>query len=126
MSGVWREYKRCGEVHAERLTAPVEWTVSSGATLRAEPGDWRVWEGDPLAFWTVKDSSFRNTYEQINCDRYRRVGTVQVRESVPGRKLRTQEGIDVEVEGYYIVRDNSGAEWQVSPARLATTVRRAE
>lgn len=118
---MWRRFARKGEVTAERLDAAVAWvSASSGETLRAGAGDWKLWDDDPAEFWTIKDDAFRSSYVPVGDGRYRRTGEVEIRESIAGETLLTLEGSDVEQEGHFVVRDAAGAQWQITPSKLET------
>lgn len=105
-------YRRRGEVRARRLGEPVEWQTASGETLRGNKDDWWV-EGPDGAIRTVAEVEFPRLYEQVDGDRYRRVGTVRARRATVEEVIDTLEGRATAEQGMWVVTDDSGNSWPV-------------
>jgi hypothetical protein len=113
----WRRLARSGEVTAVRSDAPWSWRTGTGEWLNAAAGDWRVREGE--AEWSVADSIFGQTYEQVAGDRWRRIGEVDGRPAVAGEIVRSLEGAQTARAGDWVLRGGAGEEWIVSAEHLA-------
>jgi hypothetical protein len=108
---VWQPFTRVGTVTAEQRSAPWTWTSRSGETMRANAGDWAVWEdGDS---WSVRDDIFQVTYEHIGGRQWRRHGAVLARPAQPGETLDTLEGPATATDGDWVVRGAEGEQWPV-------------
>ncbi len=108
----WQQFRRTGEVVAQRRDQPWSWTTSSGHTLRAAAGDWFVDDGLGGEH-SVRDDIFRATHEHIGGDRWRRTGTVDARPARAGEVVDTLEGPATAVEGDWVVRGDAGECWPV-------------
>ncbi len=62
---------------------------------------------------------FEASHQRIDGDRWRRVGTVQVRAAREGERITTLEGELVADAGEWVVRGDLGEEWIISAERLA-------
>lgn len=111
-NGGGMEFKRKGEVEAELLDVAWEWKAENGASMRAEPGDWRVRDGSGRS-WSVKPEEFAATYANIEGNRWSRMGTVRARLGVVGEKIATLEGPIVVTSHSWVVQSDSGARWIV-------------
>ncbi len=108
---VWQPFTRVGTVTAEQRSTPWTWTSRSGDTMRANAGDWAVWEdGDS---WSVRDGIFQTGYEHVGERQWRRHGEVLARCAQPGETIDTLEGPATAVDGDWVVRGADGEEWPV-------------
>ncbi len=116
-------FERVGVVSAERLAAPLRWTLPSGERLLGDAGDWRVIDSaDNLR--TVTDSEFRSSHAQLDDGRWRRVGIFRawpVREAVV---IRTKEGNATASPGDWVVEGPGGERWPVSDKQFRATYQR--
>jgi hypothetical protein len=108
-----RDFRRAGEVRAERLTAGRSWTHSSGGQLAGACGDWKVTD-DSGHEWTVRDQEFRATHEPLDGDRWRRSGMVRAWRVNEVTVLRTIEGKAMARPGDWIVQGPRGERWPVT------------
>jgi hypothetical protein len=111
---VWRPFTRVGPVTAEQRSAPWTWTSRSGHIMQANPGDWQVEAGGQT--WSVRDNIFRNSYEHVDGNQWRRCGDVLARPAQPGETIETLEGPATASDGDWVVRGADGEQWPV-PAR---------
>lgn len=108
---VWQPFTRVGTVTAEQRSEPWTWTSRAGDTMRADAGDWAVWEdGDS---WSVRDGIFQATYEYVDGSQWRRRGEVLARPARPGETLDTLEGPATAADGDWVVRGADGEQWPV-------------
>ncbi|OBA64779.1 hypothetical protein A5647_25265 [Mycobacterium sp. 1100029.7] len=114
---LWQTFTRVGAVTAEQRSAPWTWTSDSGATMRADAGDWAIHEDGKV--WSVRDDIFRDTYEPAGDGQWQRKGKVQARPAYPGETVNTLEGPTTAAEGDWVVRGTSGEQWPVPGAEFA-------
>jgi hypothetical protein len=109
----WRTYLRTGEVTAEVVPQAWSWTTASGDVLHARAGDVRVTsdEGDT---WSVDPEIFAKTYERVEGNRWRRVGTVEAQPAEYGELVLSLEGPQTAQAGDWIVRGSGGELWTMS------------
>jgi Trk K+ transport system NAD-binding subunit len=117
-------YERIGLVRARKLQSRRTWTRRSGDRLTGNPGDWRVLDewGDER---TVRETEFLVSYEHVDGERWRRVGTYlawQVREP---QVLRTIEGRAMAQSGDWVVEGYGGERWPVTDDQFRRTYRPA-
>jgi Trk K+ transport system NAD-binding subunit len=107
------EFRRVGEVLAERLMASQTWRRQSGDQLTGAAGDWSVVDdaGDER---TIRDLEFRASHEQLSGNRWRRTGYVRAWRVSEAVALRTMEGRAVAQPGDWIVQGPRGERWPVS------------
>jgi hypothetical protein len=115
-------FERVGVVTAERLTAPLRWTVPSGEQMRGEVGDWRVTD-DGVNLRTVTDSEFRSSHIRLDDGRWRRVGTVRAWQVPDAVVVRTKEGNAVARPGDWVVEGPGGERWPVGHQQFSETYR---
>jgi len=108
-----RDFRRIGEVRAERLTADQSWTHSSGDQLTGACGDWKVID-DNGHERTVRDQEFRATHELLDGDRWRRTSAVRAWRVSEITVLRTIEGKAMARPGDWIVQGPRGERWPVT------------
>jgi hypothetical protein len=114
----WRSIRRRGVVFARRRDEAWTWGTHDGQTLRGAAGDWEVF--DPRGHThSVAAAVFEASHKRIDGDRWRRVGTVQVRPAREGERIVTLEGDLVANAGEWVVRGDLGEEWIISAERLA-------
>jgi hypothetical protein len=110
-------YRRRGEVRAERLRQAQAWTAPGGAVMEAQPGDWRVRDGEGTER-TVRDAQFRASHERVGGQRWVRTGEVRAwRVSEPTTVL-TLEGPATAVAGDWIVQGAGGERWPVPASQF--------
>lgn len=115
---VWRRVRRRGVVFARKRDEDWTWTTHDGQTLHGAAGDWEVF--DPRGHsHSVAPGIFETSHERIDGDRWRRVGTVEVRRAREGERVATLEGQLVASAGDWVVRGDQGEHWIISPERLA-------
>src|ERR1700758_3121522 len=66
--------------------------------------------------WSVRDNIFRNSYEHVDGNQWRRCGDVLARPAQPGETIETLEGPATASDGDWVVRGADGEQWPV-PAR---------
>ena len=76
-------FRRSGTVTAERLEAPWTWRTKTGASMAAQPGDWRISDGDGGSVWSITDADFRRTYAHVDGATYERQGAGWARPTSP-------------------------------------------
>ena len=113
----WVRFQRRGEVTAVRRDEPWSWTTSDGHTMRGQAGDWEV-TGDDGAARSVDAAIFEQTHEQVDGDRWRRVGEVRGRQAYPGEVVHSLEGDLTAGLGQWVLRGVAGEEWLVSTEHL--------
>ena len=113
----WVRFQRRGEVTAVRRDEPWNWTTSDGHTMRGQAGDWEV-TGDDGAARSVDAAIFEQTHEQVDGDRWRRVGEVRGRQAYPGEVVHSLEGDLTAGLGQWVLRGVAGEEWLVSTEHL--------
>ena len=114
----WVSVRRKGSVNAIRLTEPYSWQGPNGDEMAAVAGDWRLDDtcGDT---WSIADREFRESYEHIEADTWRRTGEVLARPGVSGETLQTLEGPGTVAEGDWVVMGRRGVVWSVSAEHFA-------
>jgi hypothetical protein len=107
---------RTGEVHAEKLPEARSWTTARGDELTAEAGDWWVRSTDPKKpdGRSVKPEAFERSYELIEGDRYRRIGSVHARQVLARELVQTAEGVATAEPHDWVITDANGAQWPVT------------
>jgi hypothetical protein len=109
---LWERYCRTGIVTAEQRNEAWTWTSGSGNTMHAHAGDWAV--ADPAGnSWSVRADIFRETYQHIGENRWRRKGFVLARPARGGEIIDTLEGPATAADGDWIVRGENGEQWPV-------------
>lgn len=108
-----RDFRRIGEVRAERLRSDRAWTHVSGGRLTGASGDWRVVDEGGVER-TIRDQEFRATHERLDGDRWRRTGTVRAWRVNEVTVLRTIEGKAVARPDDWIVQGPGGERWPVT------------
>lgn len=121
----WQRFERAGEVIAEQICEPWNWTAESGDVMSAEPGDWKLRRGDDGAPWSVRDDIFRSSYTHVTGNRWRRMGTVAARPAVDGEVIDTLEGPVTASAGDWVVRGDAGEQWPVGAAQFLERYRPA-
>ncbi len=121
----WVRFRRRGEVTAVRRDEPWTWTTSDGTAMRGQAGDWEV-TGDEGAARSVDAAIFDQTHEQIEGDRWRRVGEVRGRQARPGEVVHSLEGDQTARLGQWVLRGVAGEEWLVSTEHLESTYERVD
>jgi hypothetical protein len=117
-AATWRTVRRRGVVFARPRDEAWTWTTHDGQTLSGAAGDWEVF--DPRGHThSVAAAVFEASHKRIDGDRWRRVGTVQVRAAREGERIVTLEGELVANAGEWVVRGDLGDEWIISAERLA-------
>lgn len=106
-------FRRLGQVRAERLTRPLEWTTAHGDMLHGEVGDWIVTALDGSNERTVKPAAFEKTYEPVGDGIYRRTGVVRAYQVDASTAVATLEGEARAEVGDWIVTDDQGNSWPV-------------
>ena len=119
----WEDYVRKGEVRAEQLDAPKQWSTNQGDLMQANAGDWWV-TGDDGRSWSITDDRFATTYEPIGAGRYRRSGVFQARPAKAGEQVRSLEGVGTAAEGDWIVKDAPDNAWVVPGDHFKATYER--
>jgi hypothetical protein len=109
----WQRFRQIGTVHAEQRSTPWRWTTRSGDTVTAQAGDWEVRESADGDAWSVRDDIFRERYEHIGGDRWRRHGVVTARPARAGEVVETLEGPVTAADGDWVVRGAAGEQWPV-------------
>jgi hypothetical protein len=109
----WTQFRRAGTVIAEQRSEPWTWTTRSGQTMRADAGDWEVRDTGGGESWSVRDDIFRQSYEHIDGQRWRRDGTVKARRAREGEVVETLEGSVTTSEGDWVVQGEQGEQWPV-------------
>ena len=115
---VWDRYRRTGTVTAEQRDTAWSWTTPDGQTLQAGPGDWSVIDHDGQS-WSVRGDIFASTYEHLDGNRFRRVGTVLARPARVGEVVDSLEGPTTTTAGDWVLQGENGEEWKVSAQRFA-------
>lgn len=120
-------YVAVGQVHARQLDDSLLWTATGGDRLKAKKGDWLLTDADnpSMEAWTVEDSVFRATYEQVEPGCFRKA--VQVRAIRLGKDaiVETREG-DVSADvGDWLVTNPTGESWAVTAAEFSRRYREA-
>ncbi|MFT3899693.1 MAG: hypothetical protein QM728_05535 [Gordonia sp. (in: high G+C Gram-positive bacteria)] len=118
MPDEWQRFERRGEVVARKRFTPWTWTTSTGEEMTAEPGDWEVRPSADEPAWSVREDIFEASYEQVEGDRYRRVGVVRARPARAGEVVRTLEGDVPTRAGDWIVAGDGGEQWPVPAAEF--------
>jgi hypothetical protein len=114
----WRTVRRRGVVFARPRDEAWTWTTHDGQLLHGAAGDWEVF--DPRGHThSVAAGVFEKSHKRIDGDRWRRVGTVQVRAAREGERIPTMEGELVANAGEWVVRGTEGEEWIITSERLA-------
>ena len=113
-------YRRVGLVSALRLVEGREWTTSNGDILLGEPGDWLVASPDG-GERTVSDPAFRISYEHVQGNEYRRVGSVLAVRTSSEVVVETLEGGATALPGDWIVTAPDGTSWPVPDAVFRAT-----
>ena len=107
-----QRFRRRGVVRAHRMTQAREWFTSKGDRLLGEPGDWWVTGADG-AGRSVKDAQFRASYEHLEGDQYRRIGTFLARQATRRETIETLEGPATAEAGMWVVTGSEGDSWPV-------------
>jgi hypothetical protein len=115
----WKEFRRTGTVIAEQKSTPWTWTTGSGQTMRADAGDWEVRDADGGNSWSVRDDIFRERYQHIDGQRWRRHGSVKARPAHDGEIVDTLEGTAKATDGDWIVQGEQGERWPVPADEFA-------
>ena len=116
----WVRFRRRGEVTAVRRNEPWTWTTSDGTVMHGRAGDWEVTDDDGVSR-SVAASIFEKTHEQVDGDRWRRVGEIRGRQARPGELVHSLEGDQRARLGQWVLRGVEGEEWLVPVERLETT-----
>jgi hypothetical protein len=106
----WRQYRRLGEVTAEKRSSEWTWTTRTGEVMHAKPGDWVVTD-DGGNERSVAADAFEATHEVAGPGRYRRSGTVLARRATRQEVIKTLEGDAVAHKGDWIVLGSQGESW---------------
>jgi RyR domain len=114
---VWRRFTRIGTVTAEQQSAAWTWTSRSGETMQAGAGDWEVRADGET--WSVRDNIFKDSYENVSGNQWRRLGTVSARPARAGETIQTLEGPTTASDGDWVVRGTNGEEWPVPADEFA-------
>lgn len=99
-------------VRATKAPADSEWTTSHGDVLHASAGDWWVNDGDDR--WSVAGDIFRDTYEHLDGDNYRKTAIVTAAVVDRAWAVQTLEGLATGRQGDWLVRNPSGECWPVT------------
>lgn len=111
--GPWRWFRRVGTVHGEVLSAAWEWSTDSGCTMRAVPGDWRLWDPRrPEDRWSITEAALRSSYRHVDTGVFERSGWAEARPALDGEAVDSTEGPGVARAGDWVVRLD-GAMWVV-------------
>jgi hypothetical protein len=86
--------------------------------MTADAGDWAVSDGEG-SDWSVRDHIFRDTYAQVDANRWRRTGLVDARRAEAGETVRTLEGPVAATSGSWVVRGDQGEQWVVPADKFA-------
>lgn len=116
----WRSFRRIGTVLARQRQQAWTWTTESGQTMQARPGDWEVREPDGGRVWSVRDDIFRNRYQQVDGQLWRRSGTVRARPARDGEIIDTLEGVVTARAGDWVVEGEAGERWPVPAQEFAS------
>lgn len=116
----WQRFARHGTVTAERLDRPLTWTADGVHELVAQPGDWRISDGERV--WTVDDAAFQRSYEPAGGG-FGRSGVVRARPAQVGEVVQTLEGEVRAGAGDWVVEGEGGECWPVSAEHFARTYR---
>ena len=108
---LWQRYGRKGAVTARQLTEPWSWTTQSGAEMKADTGHWKVSAVDGNS-WAIADEMFRNTYEHVEGDQWRRTGIVRARRARAGVSS-SREGRETATTGDSVIEGSVGEHWVV-------------
>jgi hypothetical protein len=118
------DFRRIGEVRAERLVADKSWTHAPGGRLTGACGAWEVID-DSGEERTVRDQEFRATHERLDGNRFRRTGMVRAWRVSEVTVLRTIEGKAVARPGNWIVQGPQGERWPVTEQQFMRGYRAA-
>jgi len=118
-------FGRVGIVSAERLNAPLRWTIRSGEQMRGDIGDWRVTD-DLGQMRTVTDPEFRASHEPVGDGQWRRVGTFRAWQVSERVMIRTKEGDSAANPGDWVVEGPAGERWPVTNTQFWMTYRRVQ
>jgi hypothetical protein len=121
---VARNFRRIGEVCAERLVTGQSWTHASGGRLTGACGDWKIIDGSGVER-TIRDREFRATHEPLDGNRWRRAGTVRAWPASEVTVLRTIEGKAVARPGDWLVQGPRGERWPVTGEQFNRSYRSA-
>ncbi len=113
----WRQYRRRGQVTAERLDHPWTWRTDSGEIMHAAPGDWSVID-DAGQQRSVAAEVFEATHRQVGPRRYERCGTVLARRVNRRELVHTLEGDVTAAPGDWILQGAQGEQWPVRDAQF--------
>ncbi len=112
------EFRRVGEVRAERLMASQTWRHTHGSKLSGSAGDWHVTD-DIGHERTIRDQEFWASHEPLAGNRWRRTGTVRAWRVSESVVLRTIEGNAAAQPGDWIVQGRGGERWPVQNEQFA-------
>ncbi len=115
----WQRFRRTGTVIAEQRSQPWSWTSRSGDAVAAGAGDWHVRESEDGDAWSVRDDLFRERYQHIGGNRWRRHGFVDARPAHRGEVVETLEGPVTAADGDWVVRGEQGEQWPVAADEFA-------
>lgn len=105
-----------GHVPARQLTEAVQWTNEKGEQLTGQPGDWLLGEGSER--WTVIDSVFQATYQNIGEGLYEKHAPVRAVKLSDSLTLATLEGTITLEPGDWLVCNLSGECWGMSDSQF--------
>lgn len=112
-----KQYRRKGEVRAERITERIQWQTQAGDTLIGEPGDWLVTDTSG-GKRTVKDDPFRLSHDEVAPGRYRRSGTVTAYQVQTITTVETLEGAATANPGDWVLQRDFNDRWPVPDAHF--------
>ncbi|WP_445168504.1 hypothetical protein ACTXG7_03690 [Mycolicibacterium sp. Dal123E01] len=108
----WRQYRRHGEVTAEKRDSGWTWKTRKGEIMNANPGDWAVTD-DQGNERSVAPAIFESTHQPVGPRRYQRTGTVFARQATQQEVIETLEGNTAANKGDWIVKGANGEMWPV-------------
>ncbi|RUP32995.1 MAG: hypothetical protein EKK51_07705 [Mycolicibacterium sp.] len=107
-----RQWRSRVLVRAMEVEHDTNWTTERGDILHANAGDWWVIDGDNR--WSVAGSIFRETYQRIRGNQFRKTATVSAVPMSEAFTVRTLEGVASGGPGDWLVRNASGECWPVT------------
>ena len=119
----WQTVSRRGEVTAKVLESDWRGETATGERLQARAGDYQVSNGTGEA-WSVEPEIFTRSYEQVEGDRWRRIGEVSAQPAVPGELVISLEGPSTAGEGDWVIKGSAGEQWITSAEHFAANYER--